>query len=123
MPKRRKPSRSADALRALIRSYGKAPREHKYNAKRCVVDGRTFASQKEARRYGELRLLERAGKIEKLRCQVRFKLVQIVHYVADFVYLERGVEVVEDAKGFKTPEYKRKRRLMASQHQIEIREV
>jgi hypothetical protein len=43
--------------------------------------------------------------------------------VADFVYDENGAEVVEDVKGFKTAVYKRKKRLMAKQHKIEIRET
>lgn len=97
-------------------------KRHKFNAKRTVAHGRSFASKKEARRYGELLVLEAAGKIENLRCQVRFKLVQTVVYIADFEYLENGQRVVEDAKGFKTREYKTKRRLMAEQHRIHIRE-
>jgi hypothetical protein len=50
-------------------------------------------------------------------------LVQVVHYVADFVYQENGQTVVEDVKGYKTREYKAKKKLMASQHEIEIRET
>lgn len=97
---------------------------HKYAAKATVVDGIRFASKKEARRYSELKLLERGGRITNLRRQVRFKLVQTVAYVADFVYVDdHGKEVVEDVKGYRTREYQAKRRLMADQHAITIREV
>ena len=109
--------------RALIDALtGK--KTHKYGAKPTMVDGRRFASKREARRYSELKLAEQAGKIENLRCQVRYRLVQVVHYVADFVYIdESGVAVVEDVKGYKTPEYKAKKKLMESQHQIVVRET
>ena len=55
----------------------------------------------------ELKLLQRAGKIRNLRCQVPFELVpkqdgeRAVKYIADFVYEENGSMVVEDAKGFR----------------------
>lgn len=98
-------------------------KRHKYGARRVEVDGISFASRKEARRYQELKLLERAGRISNLRRQIRFALVQTVVYVADFQYLENGETVVEDVKGYRTPEYKRKRRLMLEQHRITIRET
>ena len=99
-------------------------RKHKFSAKRTVVDGIVFASKKEARRYSELKLLERAGKIENLRRQVPYKIVIAAKYVADFVYVDcfDGAEIVEDVKGYKTPEYLRKKKLMAAQHGITIRE-
>ena len=109
---------TAQLLRAALNKGG-----HKYRAQPTTVDGIRFASKKEARRYTELRLLERAGRITNLRRQVRFKLVQTVVYVADFTYEESGENIVEDVKGFKTPTYKQKRRLMQDQHGITIREV
>jgi hypothetical protein len=105
-------------------STAKLGRRHKYGAKRTTAaDGKSFASRAEARRYAELRLLERAGRIANLRLQVRFRLVDVCVYVADFVYNENGAQVVEDVKGFRTAEYKRKRRLMADQHGIAIKET
>ena len=109
---------TAQLLRAALNKRG-----HKYRAQPTVVDGIRFASKKEARRYSELKLLERAGRITNLRRQVRYKLVQSVVYVADFTYEESGENIVEDVKGFKTPTYKQKRRLMQDQHGITIREV
>lgn len=38
------------------------------------LDGFKFASKKEARRYGELRMLERAGKLSDLKIQPAFPL-------------------------------------------------
>jgi ribosomal protein S8 len=95
----------------------------KYGSRKTKVDGIIFASQKEATRYGILKLLQNEGKIRDLKLQVRFKLVQTVTYVADFEYYEKGRRVVEDVKGFKTPVYKRKRKLMKEQHGIEILET
>jgi len=119
MPKRSRPTTSTKRLLAAL--TGKTG--HKYGAKPTTVDGKRFASKREARRYAELKLLEQAGKIAALRCQVRYRLVQVVHYVADFVYTENGQEIVEDVKGFKTREYKAKKKMMAAQHDIEIRET
>ena len=97
----------------------------KYGSRKTKVDGIVFASQKEAKRYGELKLLQRAGQISDLKLQVRFKLVQTVTYVADFEYHDRlkGSKVVEDVKGYRTPVYKRKKKLMKQQHGIEILET
>jgi hypothetical protein len=87
------------------------------------------ASKAEHRRAGELKLLERAGKISDLKEQVRFELVpkkdgdRAVTYVADFTYIENGNFVVEDCKGFKTPVYNLKKRLMLHVHGIKIRET
>ena len=98
--------------------------KHKYNARRTVVDGISFASAKEARRYGELKLLERAGQISELKLQVRYKLVQTVTYVADFEYFDtkKKTRVTEDVKGMRTAVYNRKKKLMKQQHGIEILE-
>lgn len=106
----------------------------KYHAKKTGLDGLTFDSQKEARRYAELKLLERAGQIHSLRRQVKYELipVQKIHgrtveracsYIADFVYEENGQTVVEDVKGFRTKDYLIKRKLMLERHGIKIREV
>lgn len=106
---------------------------NKYGAKKCVVDGYTFDSQREARRYGELKLLEQAGDISGLALQVPFVLASAIkldgrrkpalRYYADFAYLEKGALVVEDVKGVRTPVYKIKRHLMATVHGIEVEEI
>ena len=88
-----------------------------------------YASKREASRAAELKLLEKAGRITHLQEQVVFVLVpksageRAVTYRADFVYLENGQQVVEDTKGYRTPVYRLKRRLMQHIHDITIREV
>ena len=109
-----------------------AARGSKYNAKKTVVDGIDFDSAKEAKRYAKLRALEDAGKIQGLRLQVPFELLPSfdcdgvkyrgMRYVADFVYYRDGKVVVEDCKGFKTAEYKLKKKLMAYINHVNINE-
>lgn len=108
----------------------------KYNSKKTVVDGQTFDSKKEANRYQELVLLEKAGVIKNLSRQVKFVLIpsqrdesgKVIErecsYKADFMYYdEAGETIVEDVKGFRTKEYIIKRKLMLYQYGIRIREV
>lgn len=115
-------------------------RQNKYHNKKVRVDGITFDSVREARRWQELKLMERAGEIRGLKRQVDFELIpsqrytdwrtgkmkteRAIKYVADFVYRDRdGLMVVEDTKGFRTPEYVMKRKMMFWFHGIVIREV
>ena len=108
----------------------------KYRSKRVTLDGITFDSIRESRRYAELMLLQRAGHISDLRLQVPFELIpsqrdssgkvveRKVRYIADFVYKDRSGEiVVEDAKGVRTEVYLLKKKLMRYVHNIEIKEV
>lgn len=94
-----------------------------------------YASRKEHRRAGELRLLQRAGLISNLREQVPYELIptqrdsdgkvleRACHYVADFVYTdEHGNTIVEDTKGVRTDVYRIKRKLMLKVHGIRITE-
>ena len=104
----------------------------KYKAVKTEVDGIKFDSKKEARRYVELKLLEKAHQIENLQCQVRFPLIRKsaygreIVYIADFTYLEDGKLVVEDVKSAITKKndvYRLKKRLMQEVHNITIRET
>jgi hypothetical protein len=102
-----------------------------------TVDGILFDSQAEARRYGELKLLLRAGSIRNLRLQPVLPLLVpngvdrptvIGNYVADFEYeilteSGRWVVEVEDVKGFATPLYKWKKKHVEAQYGITIREI
>lgn len=95
----------------------------KYNNKKTIVDGKIFDSKKEARRYQELALMEKSGKITNLELQPKFTLQEkfkyngeIYHaitYTADFSYIERedAKTVVEDVKGVETEIFKLKRKL------------
>lgn len=105
----------------------------KYGAKKTVVDGITFASKKEAARYSQLKLMERAGEIFALQLQPRYPLEvagkKVATYVADFTYAipadqgARPERVVEDVKGMKTPMYRLKAKMFAAQYGFPIREV
>ena len=99
----------------------------KYRNVPTIVDNIQFDSKKEAARYRELRLLERAEKIQNLMCQPRYRLeineVLICHYAGDFSYTEDGQNIVEDCKGMKTQVYKLKAKLMKALHGVTIRET
>ena len=100
----------------------------KYNSKKTVVDGQTFDSKKEANRYQELLLLEKAGVIKFVlipsqRDENGKVIERECSYKADFKYEEDGKTVVEDVKGFRTKEYIIKRKLLLYQYGIRIKEV
>ena len=105
----------------------------KYRNVKTVVDGITFDSKAEAKRYGELRLRQAAGDIAGLTLQPRFELrvngLKICTYVADFLYYEVSPSgkvidpTIEDVKGMRTREYVIKRKLMKAVHGIDVVEV
>lgn len=122
----------------------------KYKNRKIIVDGIKFDSKKEAVRYKELKMLEKAGIIHDVQRQVKYVLIPAQYeptssvyvkgnnkgkpkkgklierecaYYADFVYTENGKTVVEDTKGVKTPEYIIKRKLMLYIHNIKIKEM
>lgn len=123
-----------------------APR-NKYHAKKVSICGIEFDSKKEGMRWLLLKDMERTGEISDLRRQVPFellpaiyrdftvhlktkdkverKLVQrAVHYVADFVYLDKeGKQIVEDTKGLRLPDYILKKKMMLALLGIEISEI
>jgi hypothetical protein len=107
----------------------KEKRKSKYGNNKAVVDNIKFDSKREANRYGELKIMLKAGIIGLLDLQVPFELnpggSHSLKYIADFVYIIRatGEKVVEDAKGHRTREYIKKRRLMKKVHSIIIKEV
>jgi hypothetical protein len=97
-------------------------RPRKYRNVPTVVEGIRFASKAEAKRYVELRWLERAGEVSGLELQKRYPLVgadgiKVAVYVADFDYLNPdGEPVTEDVKGVQTPEFKLKSKLFEAQY-------
>lgn len=122
----------------------------KYGSRKVTVDGVTYDSTKEYRRFKELSLLERAGAIQNLQRQVKFVLVPAQRefcneiytkgrkkgcfkpgkllekecsYIADFVYIQNGKPVIEDTKGIRTKDYIIKRKLMLWIHGIRIKET
>lgn len=108
----------------------------KYRNKKVTLGNMTFDSKKEANRWVELAIMQKNGEITDLDTQVVFELIpaqrdpvtkkvleRAVYYVADFVYYRGNERVVEDTKGFKTPEYIIKRKLMLWVHGIRIQEI
>lgn len=103
----------------------------KFSNIRTEVDGIEFASKKEARRYGELKLLERAGRITGLKVQPSFPLdvngKPICRYVGDFEYqTSAGDRIVEDVKSpitRKHPVYRLKAKLFEAVVGFPITEV
>ena len=100
---------------------------NKYKAIKTVVDGITFDSKKEARRYGQLKMLVSAGQISELKLQPRFDLIvngkKCGFYKADFDYIEAGKRVIEDVKGMKTPVYNLKKKLVKAIYGVDIFET
>lgn len=99
----------------------------KYRNIPTVVDGISFDSKAEARRYGELKLLQRAGQIAGLTLQPSFELTVngklIGRYVADFQYLRvNGPRVVEDVKSTATmtPIFRWKAKHMLAEHGVVV---
>jgi hypothetical protein len=121
------------AVHALTEAQ-KTGAKSKYGNKKTVIDGIAFDSKKEAKRYGELKLLERAGQITGLVLQQKFllfpkqrrddgKAERECSYVADFAYQENGKLIVEDTKGVRTTDYVIKRKAMLAIHGITVREL
>lgn len=123
---------------------------NKYNNRKITINGVTYDSEKEYRRYRELLLLEKAGAITDLQRQVKFVLIpaqyetferygkkgqrlkdgkrcieRSVDYYADFVYKENGRQIVEDTKSdpTRTESYIIKRKLMLYIHGIKVKEI
>lgn len=115
------------ARELLGEKYPGAPKKHKYNAQKTIVDGITFDSKREADYYCELKLRVRAGEVEWFELQPEFvlqeafthqgKKYQPISYRADFRigYADGQVEIV-DVKGHKTKEYKLKKKLLLARH-------
>lgn len=128
----------------LIRRY---LRKAKYHNSKITIDGHTYDSMKEYRRYLELLWLEKDGQISDLQRQVKYLLIPAqrepdsigkrggvkkgkliekeVSYYADFVYTDTatGKVVVEDTKGMRTKDYILKRKMMLYFHNIRIKET
>lgn len=105
-------------------------KKSKYKNQITRIDGKTFDSKHEAERYQELTMLEKAGEITALQHHVKFKIEDAneknreAYYEADFVYFDyRRGWIVEDAKGFRTKDYKLKKKAMYNRYGIDIQEV
>ena len=112
-------------------------KKNKYNNnnRAKTTDGIRHDSSKESTRWSFLKLQERIGTIRDLKRQVRFTVIPAqydengkllereVTYVADFTYIKNDKLVVEDVKGYRTPDYILKRKMMLFLKGIKIHEV
>lgn len=96
----------------------------KYNSSKVEIDNHVFDSKKEARRYVELRMLERIGEISGLQHHEVFQL-SVCKYISDFSYYRNGEKTVEDVKSAATrklPTYRLKLKMMEAELGIRIKE-
>lgn len=97
------------------------------NKKTVCATNHKHDSKKEAKRCDVLHLRQAAGEIAELTIQPAFQIEvnshKVCKYRADFGYRENGEQVVEDCKGFKTPQYRLKAKLLRATHGIEILET
>lgn len=103
----------------LLKKQGKEvakdkPKKPKYNNTHTWADGICFDSQMEAERYGQLKMLQRAGTIKGFCRQPEFVLVEgneqqrAITYKADFIVFNLdGSATIEDTKGYETEQWKR----------------
>lgn len=114
----------------------KAKQYSKYKAVKTEIDGIKFDSKKEANRYIGLKQLENLGVIQNLQRQVKYELqpsfklngktIRSIIYIADFVYIQDGVEVIEDVKGSKymeTEVFKIKKKMFEYKYGKEIKVI
>lgn len=118
---------NVERLRPILACGPRKGRGSKYGNKITELSGIKFASKHEADVYDELCMMEAAGEIEHLACQVRCPIMinglKVCTYIADFHYKQDGVWAYVDAKGFKTPVYKLKKKLMFACLGIDIVEM
>lgn len=117
---------SEEEYKELLKTK-KKKKKSKYKAVKTEINGIKFDSKKEARRYKELKILEKADEIKSLELQPRFllqekfkyngKTIRKIEYIADFRYIdEKGNTVVEDVKGMKTEVYKIKKKIFLKKY-------
>lgn len=102
-------------------------KKSKYHSNKVCIDGIKFDSRKEANKYCELKLLQKAGEVIELHLQPEFilqdgyirngKKIRPIVYRADFqVKYKDGREVVIDTKGYRTKEYLIKKKLLLARY-------
>ena len=105
----------------------------KYHNKKCTYKNMTFDSLKERNHYIVLELLQNTGQIKDLKRQVKYELqpsfklnnktIRAITYIADFTYIQDGILVVVDTKGFRTKDYLLKKKMFQYKYGMDIVEV
>ncbi|WJR66976.1 DUF1064 domain-containing protein [Neorhizobium sp. CSC1952] len=108
-------------------AMAKPKRGNKFGARKTVVDGITFDSKREAEVYGELRLLERTGRISGFERQRKFNLIVngkiIGSYRADFAFIDHDQDSrfrVVDVKGVITRDFRRVQKIIKAAYNIDV---
>lgn len=90
---------------------------NKYNNKKIEIDGFTFDSKAEGRRYNELKILQRAGEIKYFNLQPSFKFECGTRYLPDFIICDKNNKIwVEDVKGVETAVFKVKKKMFEREY-------
>lgn len=97
----------------------------KFNNRKVIIDGITFDSTAEGRRYGYLKIFKQAGTIKDFEIQKEFTFtvndVEVCKYRADFmVVLLDDTVIFEDVKGVITKEFSIKFKLMKAIYGIDV---
>ena len=101
-------------------------RRNKYGAIKTVVNGNTCDSKLEAKHYGTLLMLEKAGKIKDLIFHPRYKIevlgIKVCTVVLDFQYIDCSTLNTHfiDSKGVYTSESKLRHKLLEITHNIKV---
>ncbi len=107
-----------DLPEGMVAIESKTGAKLKHNNQKIKYDGFVFDSLKEAKRWQELQTLAKSGEIISLTRQNRIPCVinghKVFTYVADFHYkcLIQNKWIIEDSKGWKTPIYKLKMKVL-----------
>lgn len=95
-----------------------------------TLDGITFASKKEMKRYAELKLWVRAKEISDLELQPEFRVsINDQHYctyTADFAYTLKGERIIEELKSTGTAKdaaYRLRKKAAELFHGIKIKVI
>ena len=98
--------------------------KHKFHAKKTELDGINFGSKLEARWYSIIKDMQENGEVLFFLRQIPFHLPGNIIYRADFMifFTDEHVEIWE-AKGFDTPEWKIKKKIVESLYPVEIKVV
>lgn len=116
------PAPYREQVRAKIRAL---PKRSKYRSTPVTIDGIVFASKHEGRVYEELKIMQRVGEVKAFRRQIPFVVKindkDMCKYYCDFlVQFADGHVEVWDAKGYRTKEYRLKKKLVEAQHGVKI---
>lgn len=95
---------------------------NKYHSKKIKTDEGIFDSKYEYEEWTRLKFLEKAGEIYNLERQVKIELlphfrtnqemIRSITYIADFIYIDKGIRCIVDTKGFPTKDYILKKKLL-----------